>query len=660
MKKRKIFVGLLLGAAAFGLAACTTGGNSTTSGENTPSTTQGVTPTTSNTTPSGDPTPTTPTTPTAQKYTVKYYAVVGDDDATEVTAAAQEVEEGKTTTAPEAKLAKDGYKIVGYYTNEGCGEEFKFTTTITKNTKVYVKYVELSKYDELATSTNKVVAYDFNTATTVTKVSTLEFDSTTNEVSIKTNSDAIKVSNDVLTFGDVDGNALIDFGKKLESSAIYSVYYEMTFRDVQSQAGSIAQLNGTTGSDYTNVFELRNNKGKLAYNAEGKGNTDSALTITANSTIKVLIELDTADGKLTVDVNGTKIYDAQTNITGINGIKFQQAISKTKFDVDNVAVAFKEKAASGLTVAKTDAKDTIDTFMATTTYTNLGETAGPTSANAAIKKLIDDTASKAVSDINAATTEAAVATIKANWETFVAAEKPVVTITPYTAADTVYTAGGNYYIAVVSGSTVDLTSVSFAGANVDKYYTGADLATEYSASAITTATTICAKVSVAVKTVMTFASTTINSSNDGDQTNLGNNFVYVAKKGAALKDVAAKNISIEGTPVTKAINTGGKSDANKNFVKIDLSSLATTSKKKVTVYLAGGGSGDRSGYFSTTKDGLTGGAPSSTQIVSGSSAIKSTDGAVVNGNATLTGGATYYFVFDNSIHIYGFVIEDVE
>ena len=48
-----------------------------------------------------------------------------------------------------------------------------------------------------------------------------------------------------------------------------------------------------------------------------------------------------------------------------------------------------------------------------------------------------------------------------------AAEKPVVTITPYTAADTVYTTGCNYYIAVVSGSTVDLTLIKKDGSFVD-------------------------------------------------------------------------------------------------------------------------------------------------------------------------------------------------
>ena len=473
MKKRKIFVGLLLGAAAFGLAACTTGGNSTTSGENTPSTTQGVTPTTSNTTPSGD---NTQSNPTAQKYTVKYYAVVGDDDAVEVTAAAQEVEEGKTTTAPEAKLAKDGYKIVGYYTNEGCGEEFKFTTTITKNTKVYVKYVELSKYDELAASTNKVVAYDFNTATTVTKVTTLEFDSTTNEASIKTNSDAIKVQNDALTFGDVNGNALIDFGKKLESSAVYSVYYEMTFRAVESSSGSIAQLNGTTGSGYINVFELRNNKGKLAYNAEGKGNTDSALTIAANATIKVLIELDTADGQLTVDVNGTKIYDAQTNITGINGIKFQQDTAKSKFDVDNVAVAFEEKKASEIVAAKKAAIAQADAYLASTAYTGLDEK---------IKDVVTTDIESFKKDVNKATSlegENGLNTLKSQLEAYIACEKFAVTGEGYSAPGTSIANVVDYIIVTFPDTNgyydYLISQVSFSGYILDDIYSDTALTTK--------------------------------------------------------------------------------------------------------------------------------------------------------------------------------------
>ena len=646
MKKRKILLGLALAAAAvFSLSAC---------GDDTPTT---------DPTPTVDPTPDSGSTvtPAAEKVKVQYYKVIEGESPVEITGAKQEIDKGSTTTKPETALAVDGYRIVECYTSAGCTDVFDFTKAINADTKVYVKYVQITKYDELSASANKVLAFDFNSDMTLDIDDSLKFEATAPKVVAK--NDKIKVQNDVLSLGTAtsgtDG-AIVDFGQKITKPGLYNIYYEITFAAKTGQGESIAQINGTTdGTNYARVFELRNESAGLGYSFDGstKLATDPAVALAANKTIKILIELNTAEGTIKVYNDGEKVVDTTTSITGVNGLKFQQNGAKSNLEIDNVAVTFEEKAATGLVAAKAAAVKVITDYKATSAYTDLGDTAGNTSANAALKKLIDAQIATSTEAINSATTEDAVATAKTAWETFAAAEKPVVTVAPYSAANTVYTEGGNYYIAVVSGSTVDLTGVTFTGTSIDKFYTAADLATEYSATTtITAATTICAKVNVVSKTVITVNSITVDGSADKATTDLGNGFTYVAKSGSANRDVASKNVTIEGTAITSAINTGGKSDANKNYVEIDLSSVATTVQKKITVYLAGGGSGTRSGYFASSKDSLTSGVPSDeTKLAT----ISSVEQAVVHGDVTLTGGAKYYFVYDNSVHIYGFIIEDV-
>ena len=270
------------------------------------------------------------------RFTVTYHTAHGTAPAS--------VANVKALPATLPTLTDEDYSFGGWAATENGTEPVTAGTAITANADLYAIWTEKTAYEKIVASTNKVLSYDFNAATTIDKVTSLEFDSTTGTPSIKINSYSIKVKDGVLTFGDTNGNALVDFGTKLESSALYSIYYEMNVRYVKSSDGAIAELNGTTDGTYTNVFELRNNNGKLAYNAEGKGNTNTDITIALNPLLKVLIELDTADAKLVVTVNGIKIYDAQTSITGINGLKFQQVTANSLFDIDNVIVAYETKA----------------------------------------------------------------------------------------------------------------------------------------------------------------------------------------------------------------------------------------------------------------------------------------------------------------------------
>ncbi|MBQ9448544.1 MAG: Ig-like domain-containing protein [Acholeplasmatales bacterium] len=123
MKKKKLFVGILMASAVFGLAAC--GGNTGT------------------TTTSGTDTGTT-TTQVATKYSVKFM-----DGTTEISTT--EVEEGKkvakpTTNPTKAEDANNTYEFVGWCKDASLTTEFNFETdTISAATTIYAKYAAVSK-----------------------------------------------------------------------------------------------------------------------------------------------------------------------------------------------------------------------------------------------------------------------------------------------------------------------------------------------------------------------------------------------------------------------------------------------------------------------------------------------------------------------------------
>lgn len=558
MKKRKVFVGLLLGAAAFGLAACTTGGNSTTSGENTPSTTQGVTPTTSNTTPSGD---NTQSNPTAQKYTVKYYAVVGDDDAVEVTAAAQEVEEGKTTTAPEAKLAKDGYKVAGYFTDEGCGEEFKFTTTITKNTKVYVKYEALSTYDLLAASTNKVVAYDFSTATTLTEGN--EFGATTPTL-LTNDTTNVKVENGAVSVA--KNNFLVDFGKTLGTGVI-NAYFEVTFKGVKNKEGWL-QLNGDS---YINgsaeVLGLRTDtSNKLAYRVDGGDDitNSNSPTISQNSTYKILMTIDTADQTLTVKIDDTVLYDkVAITATQLRGIKFTaKSGGEAPKVVDNIAVTFESKDATALVAAKNEAVGVINTYKASDSYTGLDK---------AVQGAIDTKIAEFKKSISEAADANAVATVKTEWNTFAAEDKYFVPVKAYTAVGTAAANATDYKIVIISADddkAKKLEAVSFAGYTLGKIYSDAEMTTEATVTDIASGKTLYAKVTESNVTSYSV------SYSDFDATTGATNLSGQEKNGFKVSAEADNKVII----ASNSVKFGSDGSTSKNYISIQLTAGTYTVK----------------------------------------------------------------------------------
>ncbi len=654
MKKRKLLFGVLLASAAFSLAACTAKENKTTTKD--PEKTSESTPVES--TPVESATTTEDTTPeVVEKVLVSFYEVIESKD-TELEDLAVEINKGSKLTLPaEEKLKKDGYKIVGYYTSKGCQTAFNFDKAIDDDCDVYIKYEKIGIYDTLAASKNKIIAYDFND--TVTIASGDKFEDAT-APSIKGTTEGVKLVNKELsldTAANAKSNVLFDFGKKY-GSGIFQIYCEVNFTGLTKSGESFLQINGTTdGSSYARVFELRNDSSGLGWSFDGsnKNAMNPSVSIGSNTKFKFLITIDTSTGELIVANDSTTILTTTSNIIGINGIKFAQDMSKSSRTIDNVAVTFEEKTASPLVTAKNEALNILENYKNSSDYTSLGTTADNSSANAAKKKLIDTEIANTKKEISDATSIEEVNTAKTAWNTFVSANKYVITVIPYSEANTRADEKiESYYIADLAGKIVDLSKVSFTSSDVLGLYSDEALNTEFVNAALDSDKTVYAKIKTVVRTVIVFNDVTIDGSKDGATTTLAAGITYYAKNGSSLKDVESKNVTIEEIAIKKAINTGGKSDANKNYVMIDLKSVADTEYKKITITIAGGGSGTRNAYICDTLEGIADGVPASTAI---KETISSGEQAIESGNAVVQGGKTYYITYDASIIIYGIVIE---
>lgn len=652
MKKKKIFLGLAIASAAlFSLAAC----NSTSQSGST------STPAASTSTPAASSSvPAASSTPAAADYTATFVAVVdGERDSALISKTATS-SNGKFARPADADMAKEGYLFQGFYSNATVTTEFNFDNAVSANTTIYCKYHKMTQFDTLKADTDHLIfAEDFN-STTVSKsvVDKLSCKATTPTIYVQSETDP-EFDGTQFNMGDAGKGILFDFGGA--KSGIVKAYFEVSFQQTQGEA--FAQFVGTDATKTDDeVFALRTSSKKFFYRFGG--GSDVALStnnaVTVNQKYAFFIELDTSEGKISITQDGVKVVDnVATTITEVKGFKFtckESSDKHSKKSVDNVAITAEAKSASELVVAKNAALSGIATYTSSEAYTSLGSTAGNASANQAKKKYIDSKIEAARTAINTSVTVDEVNAAKTAWDEIAAAELKVVTVKAYTAAATPLADSADYFVATVPGKTVDVSGASYAGCAVSKIYSDADLTTEFNPlTQISADTTLYAKVATVQKTVITFNSITINSSEDGATTTLAAGVTYAAKSGATLKDVSGK--TVEGTEITKALNTGGKSDKNKNYISLDFSSLEAGTKKKVTVYICGGGSGTRSAYISTTKEGLDNGKPTAEQTLG---TIASVDQAYANGYGLIQEAGTYYIVYDNSVHIYGIVIEDAE
>ena len=561
MKKKKLFMGLLLGAAAFSLAACTNTGNNTT--------TSGTTPTTVTTTNGGT---TTTTTQASTKYDVKYYAVV-DGTATEVTTAKQEVAEGTTTTAPADSLAKDGYKIVGYYTNAACGDEFDFTAPITEATEVYVLYEELGLYDSIATSTNKVFATDF---AAITLKQDDKFNKTAVDFAVNDTS-AVKVENGALTFPK-NSSAFVSFGGD-KGTGIYNIYFEMKFTSSGNGEG-VFQLHGNEeGKEETMLFEMRNDSAGIqwSYGADQKQPFTPAISM-GTSIHKFLYTLNTATGNLTIkhaldDAEMAEVYNKIVNIRGLIGVKFQG--SKTDKQLDNIAVSFEAQTKSDYVAAKDALYESVNSYVT--------EVNANTSLDAAIKEYVAKEAATTKESLDAAFTKDAVDALATSWNSFKTAEKVLVTIQP--------TVSGleSTKVATTVGKTLDLDSVFYPGYTMPTFYSDSECQTPYDkTTTVTSTTTIYALVNPAseYKVQATDLTGTLNGQ-------FKNGFKFVDTAASIAIDNGVFKMNADGSTTDKyiaitllagtyTVKVDAKSGSSSGNAKIKIDGIATPQELEFT------------------------------------------------------------------------------
>ena len=180
MKKRKIFVGVLLAAATISLAACTKSPKKTETTSTDPVTTD-TTPVTTGTTPittGTDPvttgttpvtTDTTPvTTPAVDQITVTFHRIL-ETGKTEVLKTVSIDKGTAATPLSDADCAVQGYKFLGWYTTKNATKQYDFTKLLEADTNIYGKYEKNDEvYEGIKASENNILAYDFDDTTAST------------------------------------------------------------------------------------------------------------------------------------------------------------------------------------------------------------------------------------------------------------------------------------------------------------------------------------------------------------------------------------------------------------------------------------------------------------------------------------------------------------
>ena len=416
-------------------------------------------------------------------YSVTFYE---DAEATKVLSATT-AKEGDTVTAPTYTGTAPSGKKFDKWVYKSTGMSYSDTDPIMEDTAVIPSFVDLGVYDTMAASSNCLMASDF---TGVTLTESSKFDAT--EPTFKSADANGCAVNELGNVQLTSANFLADFGGDKTSGVITS-YFEVTFAAFATEA--FFQLDGKSAANTsdTEVFALRTVNGALKYRFDGGTDTATsyASTLAANTIYKFLVTLDLSEGKLAVSLDGTEILSVDTTINSVDGLKFTcKNTGATAKKVDNVAVTIEAKEKSALVLAKEAAVAELD---ALTLNTN-------TTIAAAEQEVID--AQKLV--IAAADTTEAVAAAKTVATDYVAATKYVLTVTPYTAADTALTGVDSYEEVLLSTDTVDTTKVSFTGYGISGFYTDAALTTAYTAGVLTENTTLYAMVAQQSEVTLSF------------------------------------------------------------------------------------------------------------------------------------------------------------
>ncbi len=506
MKKKRILLGIALTAASiFALTACGNNSNNT----------------------DGDGAKDGET----QTYKVTFYS-----DAAGTTVLKEvNVAEGGTVSEPTETIQAPSGKKFAYWTADGV-TQYNFDDEVIENTSLKPVFVNLAIFDELSTSSDKILASDF---TGYTLTSGDSFDVT--EAKFYKTGDDVTIN----SLGQVKlekANVLGTFGGS-KSSGVLKVCFNVSFDALQGEA--FFQLDGNSATkENTEVFGLRTKSSKFQYRFDGSStespinkNGQQVAVITKND-YEFLVELDMNQGKLSITLDGEKLVDSvSTNISSVRGIKFtcKNDGTSTKY-IDNVAVTFKAGQKSALQLAKEAAITEMD--------------AKTLSTNDTIKAAEQAELAKAKVAVNSATDTAGVDAAKTAFLGYVDATKYVLTVNAYTAASTAAAGTTAYTKVYKSTETVDTSDISFSGYNISGIYTDEGLSTAYTAGTLSTNTALYAKVTNSAKKTLDLSA--ILGTETSVTVNKGVVYQEIftfwgkdVKDDASESDLAKRNVSIK-------------------------------------------------------------------------------------------------------------------
>ncbi len=454
MKKRKILLGLALAASVFGLAACngTDGGNTGTA----PSTQSG----------------------NVATYTVKFFS----DEAGTQELSSTTVREGESVTEPTTTPTAPAGKKFAYWTSNGI-TQYQFENEVFSDLNLKPVFVNQGKFDELASSANKIIASDFDDVTTL-PIAT-EFNATEARFA-KTADEGVEIN----TLGEVYldySNFLTDFGAD-KKDGVVTAYFEVNFQGIQGEA--FAQVVGKSEAKTDKndeVFALRTSSSKFAYRFDAGGDValkknNTQVAAATGQTYKFLIEIDMVDHVISVTLNDDLLLDKEpTTISQVRGLKFTcKNNSGSKKTLDNIAATFETKQKSPLAIAKETA---ITELNAKTLSTDL-----------VIKAAEQGAIAEGIVNINKSATEAEVTAAKNAVIEYIDATKYVLTVKAYKAANTAASTF-DYVQVLKSTETVNKNDFTFSMCSAaSAVYTDGDLTQAYTEGVLTENTTLYAQV----------------------------------------------------------------------------------------------------------------------------------------------------------------------
>ncbi len=420
---------------------------------------------------------------------VNNYSVKFMNGKTELTDLKQSVEKyGKVTKPSKDKLPTQTGKRFDFWSADGGVTAYNFDDPVTSAVQLDAVFVDANEYDTLAASANKIVDYTFYNDI-VAVVETASFDA--EAATINTTNADNKITNDGKYHIEKDNLNIVLGDKKITTTGVLTVYFEVSF-DAIKNGEAFFQIHGTSAvnTSATEVFGIRvvggsdvDFRGKFGYRLDGGYDIASSVGPVVNTTYKIKVVLDTADGKASYSVDGvTMAENINVSINTIRGLKFTaKADTTSRKNVDNIVATFEAKADPVVT-AKAAAIAALDEKTLST--------------DAAIKAAEEAKIAEAKTAISAATTVDDVNAAKKIALDYINATKYALTVKAYKAANTALEGSTDVVKVYLGTDTVSLDDVAFTGYSVEKIYTDATLATEYVPAALTANTVVYAKVAL--------------------------------------------------------------------------------------------------------------------------------------------------------------------